>query len=157
MPREKSADVRVHTGVRLDAKILERLSAGDRGVSDQIRERLERTFAEDDLDATTRELREFIASIASVLRADFGCEWHEYPRVHQAFSAAVAQRIAAYKPPARELPVAASDLLYFGPDDAPETIGRMRERDDRRAHAYPKLEAAEKRTAPRLARKLKGE
>jgi hypothetical protein len=158
LPRKKGAVPRVHTGIRLDAKIVERLSGSGRGVSDQIRERLERTFAEDDLDAATRELRDGLVNIAARVRADFGCEWHMMPRAHQAFVAAVAQRVGGYAPLPNESP-AASDLMYFGPDDAPETIGRMRERDDQRAHDYQHLKTAQERTArrrmPSLARHIK--
>ena len=141
--------------MRLDAKIVERLSVGGRGISDQIRERLERTFAEDDLDGITREFRDGLVNIADLVRADFGCEWHMKPRAHQACAAALAQRIAEYAPPPNE-GVGASDL--FGPGD-PETGGRMRERDDQRAHDYQHLKTAQKvrttRTAARLARLIK--
>jgi hypothetical protein len=154
LPRKKGTSPRVHTGIRLDAKIVERLSVGERGISDQIRERLERTFAEDDLDAITREFRDGLMNIAVRVRADFGCEWHMMPRAHQAFAAAVAQRVAGYAPPPNES-AAASDLMFFGPNDEPETIGRMRERDDQRAHDYPHLKSALTRTMVRLARHMK--
>lgn len=154
MPRKKGTSPRVHTGIRLDAKIVERLSVGERGISDQIRERLEQTFAEDDLDGVTRELRDGLVNIAARVRADFGCEWHMMPRAHQAFAAALTQRVAGYAPPPREAPAAASDLMFFGPDDEPETIGRMRERDDQRAHNYQHLKTALTRTMPRLARHM---
>jgi hypothetical protein len=148
LPRKKGAVApRIHTGIRLDPAIVERLNAPDRGLSDQIRERLLRTFADDDLDAATRELCEFVVNIAAKLRADFGCEWHYAPRAHEAFAAAVADRIGIYKPP---LTGGASDLVYWGPtNDPPDVLGRLRERDDRRTHDYPSLRAAEERTAKR--------
>jgi hypothetical protein len=148
LPRKKGALApRIHTGIRLDAAIVERLSAsGERGkISDQIRERLLRTFADDDLDAATRDLRNFLVNIAATLRADFGCEWHYKPRAHEAFAAAVAERIGVYRP---RLSGGASDLVYWGPtNDPPDVIGRLRERDDRRAHDYPSLRTADERTA----------
>jgi hypothetical protein len=147
LPTGKTADARVHTGVRLDAKILERLSASDRGVSDQIRERLERTFAEDDLDSVTRELRDGLVRLAARLRSDFGSDWHASPWAHKAFVAAIVQRLAGYAPPER--PSLAVDALF----DPPETIGRLRERDDQRAHDYPQLKALQQREMARLMKR----
>ena len=143
MPRKKGVEPpRVHTGIRLDAAILDRLGKGERGVSEEIRARLERTFAEDDLDTVTRELCDGLVKTATKLRADFGNEWHARPRAHQAFAAAAAQWIADYSPPPREGPPGASDLM--GPSD-PETIGRMRARDVQREHSFPQVKASQER------------
>jgi hypothetical protein len=148
LPRKKSTEARrVPTGIRLDAAILERLGKGERGVSEEIRTRLLRTFAEDDLDAVTRELCVGLINLAAKLKADFGIEWHARPRAHQAFAAGVAQWIADYAPPPREGPPAASDLFYFGPDDEPETVGRMRTRDVQREHNFPHLKSSKERRA----------
>jgi hypothetical protein len=147
LPRKKGALApRIHTGIRLDTAIVERLSAsGERGkISDQIRERLLRTFADDDLDAATREVREFVVNIAATMRAEYGCEWHYKPRAHEAFAAAIADQISVYAP---ALSGGTSDLLHWGPNDPPDMIGRMRARDERRTRSYPLARAAEERTA----------
>src|SRR5262249_34915640 len=143
LPRKKGSEpARVHTGVRLDAAIFERLSKSKLGLSEEIRQRVERTFREDYLDAVTRELRDGLAEIAALIHADFQTEWHTSPRAHKAFAAASAQRVAAYEPTeARSGGVGVSDL--FGQSDAPETVGRLRELDDRRWHDYPHLKAAQ--------------
>jgi hypothetical protein len=140
LPRKKSIEPpRVHTGIRLDAAILERLGKGDGGVSEEIRARLMRTFAEDDLDAVTRELRDGLGNLAAKLAADFGNEWHASPRAYEAFAAGVAQRIAGYMPSPKE-GVGASDL--FALNEPADMIGRMREHDDRQEHDYPQLKSA---------------
>jgi hypothetical protein len=92
-----------------------------------------------------------LVRIAEQVRHDFGTEWHALPRAHEAFSAAIVQRLAAYPPP----PSGAAWSDLFGPNDPPETIGRMRELDDRRKHSYPQLEAAQKRKTGRLFRHLR--
>lgn len=147
--RKAKSGTLVQTGLRLEAEILDRLRGGSRGLSDEIRDRLERTFAEELIDAATRELREFLANIAADVRADFGCEWHVAPRAHEAFAAAVAHRIAAYAAAVGEVG-SADDLLHLGPDEPPAVIGRLRERDDRRTHDYPQLRAAVERAAKHL-------
>jgi hypothetical protein len=135
--KSKGPDKLVQTGLRLEPGILERLRAG-RGISEEVRDRLQRTFAEDELDAVTRELRDGIINIVKLLGHDFGAEWHTSPAAHEALAAALAQRIAAYAP----APGAPVDAAVEMPGDPPDIIGRMRERDDRRAHAYRHLTAA---------------
>jgi hypothetical protein len=126
--RRVSRNTLIQTGLRLEPKILEKLRSG-RGVSEEIRDRLQRAFAEDELNFVTRELRDGIANIAKLLRQDFGTEWHTSRAAHEAFAAALAQRIAAYAPPA-EAPIDADSEIL----GAPDIIGRMRERDDRGLH-----------------------
>jgi len=137
----------VHTAVVLPPDMLEQLRRSERGVSEEIRRRLALTFEQDAADPITRELHAGLANIATQLKQDFGTEWHTMQRPYEAFVAAVVQRLANYKPPQRE-EVAATDLLFAGPDGPPETIGRLRESDDRRAHPYPHLEVAQRRRSP---------
>jgi hypothetical protein len=134
----------IQTGLRLEAEILDRLRSSDRGLSDEIRERLERTFKEDTTDPATRELCQFLVNLTVQVHRDFNMDWHRWPKAHAAFTAAVAQRLAGYTPPPTH-DAAATDLL--GPHDPPETIGRLRETDDRRAGSYPVLVASLKRWA----------
>jgi hypothetical protein len=129
----------VHVGVRVDPAIADRLRASDRGLSDEIRERLERTFKYDEVDPVTRELVEGLINIAASLRVDFRGEWHSWPGAYEAFATAVAQRLSAYAP---------GPGMAIGPEaeikeDETKMIGRTRERDDRRAHDYPHLKVAQ--------------
>jgi hypothetical protein len=143
----------VQIGVRLDPAVADRLRGSERGLSDEIRERLERTFKYDEVDPVTRELVEGLINIATLLRIDFGAEWHAWPRAYEAFAAAVAQRLAGYVPPPGVMADAASEMLSS--DDLPETVGRMRERDDRRARVYQHLAAAQKRKTAGFAKHVR--
>jgi hypothetical protein len=128
----------VHTAVVLPPEVLDQLRKSERAVSEEIRRRIARTFEQDAADPVMRELCNGISRIADKLRQDFGADWHASPRAHQAFVAAVAQRIAQYTPPTGTESAARSDLVgTVGVDDPPETIGRLRERDDRRRHQLP--------------------
>jgi hypothetical protein len=129
----------VHVGVRVDPAIADRLRASDRGLSDEIRERLERTFKYDQVDPVTRELVEGLINIAASLRVDFWGEWHSWPGAYEAFATAVAQRLSGYAPG----PGMAIDPESEIKEDETKMIGRTRERDDRRVHDYPHLKAAQ--------------
>jgi hypothetical protein len=144
----------VQIAVRLDRTIVDRLRSGPRGLSDEIRSRLDRTFKYEALDPVTRELAEGLVNIATLLRFDFETEWHAWPLAFQAFSTAIKERIAAYAPAVGVMAGsgAARDMLR---DEPPETLGRMRERDDRRAHAYKHLAEAQKRKSAGFAKHVK--
>jgi hypothetical protein len=129
----------VQVGVRLDPEVADRLRGSPRGISDEIRERLERTFKYDEVDPVTRELVEGLINIAALLCVDFGGDWHAWPGAHKAFAAAVAQRLSAYAPG----PGLLVDPELGIQEDELETTGRMRERDDRRAHDYRHLKVAQ--------------
>jgi hypothetical protein len=138
MAQPDAARSLVHVGARVDSSIADRLRASERGLSDEIRERLERTFKYDAVDPVTRELLEGLINIAALLRVDFRAEWHSWPGAYRAFAAAVAQRLSAYAPGPGMLVDPESAIQ----EDELEIIGRMRERDDLRAHAYRHLTAA---------------
>jgi len=135
------------TGLRLEPEILARLRASKRGLSDEIRDRLQRTFTEDAHDPVLRELRDALLNLAELVRIDCGGDWHSSPSANKEFVAAVTQRLAGYTPPPRRGPVVASDLLVDEPPD-PEMLGKIREQDDRRQHSYPRLEAAQRHKQP---------
>jgi hypothetical protein len=86
-----------------------------------------------------RELVEGLINIAALLCVDFGGEWHAWPGAHKAFAAAVAQRLSAYAPG----PGMVVDPELGIQEDEVEITGRMRERDDRRAHDYRHLKVAQ--------------
>jgi hypothetical protein len=131
----------VQVGIRLDPAVADRLRRGQGGLSDEIRERLERTFKYDEVDSVTRELVEGLINIAALLSVDFKAEWHAWPGAYEAFAAAVVQRLSAYAPP--PAPGMMVDPETEIKEDETKMIGRTRERDDRRAHDYPHLKAAQ--------------
>jgi hypothetical protein len=134
----------IQTGLRLEADLLGRLRGGGQSLSDEIRDRLNRTFEEDKLDVYTRELRRGLVNIAAKLREDYGAEWYESSRVREAFSVAIVQRIQAYGYLAKE--GGAKEL--FEPHGSPEIIGRIRESDDQHLHSYPLLHSVTHEHAP---------
>jgi hypothetical protein len=123
---------------------------GGRSLGQVIRERLERSFADDAaFDPVTRELIAGIINLAAAVQADLGAQWHSSPANYEAFAAAVAQRIAGYKPkaPSHGAVAAALDLLgKVGAahlEQAPDALGTALERADQRIHAYEHLQAAQ--------------
>lgn len=144
----RKGEVMVQTGLRLEAEILDRLRGGKLALSDEIRDRLQRTFAEDDLDPVVREVRELVADLAKLVELDYGRPWHRSARGHQAFMIALAAVLAQYEPVREPGPPVASDLME--PDVPPESLGLIRAQDVRRWHTYPHLEAAAKRKAAHL-------
>jgi len=147
MKKGKPAGKRgVHTAVVLPPDVLEQLRKSERGVSEEIRERINRTFSDDAIDPVTRELRDGLVNIAARLRGDFGEEWHASPRVFREFAAAVAQRLSAYEPPATaptDIPDSVAGVVP--PDEWAGWLGKVRERDDQAAHDYPQLKKAQDR------------
>jgi hypothetical protein len=134
----------VQTGLRLEAEILDRLRSGKLGLSDEIRDRLERTFREDGLDPVTRELCAIITELAGQLGHDYGRPWHQSLNTFRAFNVALGAVLGEFVP----------DAVPGEPEPPmqPESVGHLRVQDMRRWHSYPHLEAAAKRKAERLAR-----
>jgi hypothetical protein len=105
-------------------------------VGEEIRRRLERTFAEEQIDPVTRELATGIIRLADLIQLDQGSAWHAGMVAHQAFAAAVAQRIDGYKPVTDSAPGLASRMLGLSvSDEDADAAGRTLERYDRRSHA----------------------
>jgi hypothetical protein len=152
--KEKKRTRGIHTAVVLPRDVLEQLRRSERGVSEEIRRRIALTFEQDSIDPVTRELRDGLVDIAKLLRQDYAVEWYTWPPAYQAFAAAMAKRIAEYAPPPGILASAGAtkDMLR---EESPETIGRMRERDDRRAHAYKHLAEAQKRRSAGFTKHVK--
>ena len=96
----------------------ERLSKSEVGVSEEIRQRVERTFHEDNFDLQTRELAGAVMWMADQVQRDTNVPWHDNPRAHEALSEAIVTWLGMIRPAWRG---AVSDL--FGPDD-PQTLGR---------------------------------
>jgi hypothetical protein len=135
-------EARIPTGLRLEPAIIEKLREDGQSLPSAIRDRLDRTFKEDAIDPVTREIRDQIVGLSELIRLDYGTDWHQSVRAHEAFAAGVAQVIADYAPTQNVGVVVASDLMFWGPDDPPEAVGRLRARDEQRRKAYPMLEKA---------------
>jgi hypothetical protein len=139
----------IQTAVRIPRAMLGRLQQSDLGVSEEIRRRLARTFAEDAIDPITRELLTGIVNLAAGVQADLGTPWHSYRGVQEVFAAAVALRLAAYKP-VHKSPMDAfmqlarnmglSDQAASQIQQAPDAVGAVIERSDRRANTYEHLQ-----------------
>jgi len=138
------------TAVRLPIEMYERLrqSSGSGGVSEEIRRRLQRSFTEDALDPITRELASGVVNLAADVQRDLGAPWHEYGEFHSVFAAALAERLAAYKPARQASGVVEllREMGLSGPaasqlPQAPDVLGAMIERTDRRIHSYEHLQA----------------
>jgi hypothetical protein len=127
---------------KLDAAVAE----SGNSLGEEIRQRLERTLEQDARSASdpiTDELVRGVINLAADVERDFGASWYGYEEAHNIFVAAVAARLAAFKPPAASL---LSQLITgFGEQvagqmqQAPDALGAMLERADRRSHSYEHL------------------
>jgi len=129
------------------APLVEAAAKNGRTVAAEIEQRIRRTLAEDALDPVTRELVAGIVNLAATMEAflDAG-RWHWHQQLHGIFAAATAQRLTAYKPPtegalalqrvAQTLGDAAASQL----EQAPDALGGVIERADRRTHSYEYLQ-----------------
>jgi hypothetical protein len=128
--RPASENPMVHTAVVLPRDLLERLrrdaEAADRGLSGEIRQRLQQSYG---VDAHTAELIEHVKMLAHNLERDMGVEWWGDEYVRQAFKAGLASLIDALPSgDARKGPGAAQDGRPEGPADDPDVVGRTHAR-----------------------------
>jgi hypothetical protein len=87
------------TAVRLDREMHDRLKAGERGLSDEIRWRVQRTLDEDDTyDAPTRELGAAVMALALEVQRETGCSWHNHAGAHRLLRRAILTKLARLKP-----------------------------------------------------------
>ena len=132
--RPRSENPLVHTAVALPRDMLERLKreakAADRGLSTEIRLRLERP----ERDVETLRLLDAIARLADYVADDLGKKWYEHAYALAAFRAGVMALLAYYLPEGDEK-VPPETTRYdkhgdpdlwgaFEADDSPETVGR---------------------------------
>lgn len=109
----------VHTAVVLPPDVLEQLRRSERGVSEEVRRRVDRTLDEDAFDEQTRALGDAIMWIADEVSRQVGHPWHVTVKGRQAVAVAIQHFLEASIPPTESLAVE----LLFGPDDPP-TLGR---------------------------------
>jgi len=151
MGRPSSDKKQRQLAVALPTDVRERLEAAanvaGHSLAEEVRQRVARTLHWDSFDPVTIELLEGLENLAALLRVDFGTEWYADPRAHQAFVTAVNQRLAAYSPPSTAQFEPPTVLSLVDPDDPPDTIGRMRERDDQRLSTYDHLIEIQNRKA----------
>ena len=88
--------VMVQTAIRLPREMHDRLQ-GPGGVSEEIRQRVQRTFEEDAIDPKTRELAADVIWLANKM-AGLGLLWHSDGRAHSALAAAIANWLEINKP-----------------------------------------------------------
>ena len=114
----------VHTAFVLPRDLIERLKADaertDRGLSTEIRQRLQLTYDLEGLprDPETSDLIECITSLAENLAGDLGKKWHESKYALAAFKGGLATFLAPYAPEGDE---GAYDIP--GHTDKPEAVG----------------------------------
>jgi hypothetical protein len=128
----------VQTAVRLPRDMLERLRQSERGVSEEIRERLARSLDEDGIDVETRKLMAAIETLSVLVRLQTKHDWHRHPAANRVFRHAITARLARLKPEGEAV---------FGPDDLPAPTARLVATDDVEAMGLG-LEAIEFHTPP---------
>ena len=121
----------VHTAVVLPRDLLEQLrgdaKASDRGLSTEIRHRLQLTYDQEGLprDAKMADLVETIKWLADNLARALGMKWHEHPYAMAAFKAGVVELLTKYEPKGDENTRADAPV---GERDPPEVVGRTHAR-----------------------------
>lgn len=98
----------------------------DKGLSAEIRLRLQTSYELDGLNKPTRLLIEDTRKLAKSLALDIGAEWYENEFVRKALKAGFAVFLEEYDPKAERAP----DFEFSGyPDDAPhDVVGRTHAR-----------------------------
>jgi hypothetical protein len=120
----------INTSVVLPPWVHERLKSSERGVSEELRDRVQRTLADEGLDERTRLLRDAVVYLAECLGEEMGAAWHSSPRVHQELVAGIMRHLERQRPAAE--PVGQPEPQtkeIFDLEEPPGTIGRLRERD----------------------------
>jgi hypothetical protein len=82
----------------LRSKLETAVEETSQSLGEEIRQRLERTFDEDRLPATTRKLIADIVELAEDVEIDQFAQWFLSPRAQEIFAVAVVARIKAYLP-----------------------------------------------------------
>jgi hypothetical protein len=96
------------------------MAAGN-SVAEEIRRRLERSFAQDAVEEKTRELIDDVAALGDWLKRDKALPWYFNRASHETFAEAVQAYFEETRPPVKRDPPGASDLMW---SDDPKTLGR---------------------------------
>jgi hypothetical protein len=128
MPRpKKEGGPNVHLTLRIPPDLHKRLTAGagERGIAEEIRQRLEQSFSVGD-DTKTRELLGATANLARSIKMYYA-NWHADPFSYRAFKFALDKVLAYYQPQGEAVPKpnpnGIAQLLYED-DVTPEEFGR---------------------------------
>jgi hypothetical protein len=114
----------VQTAMRIPREMHERLKQSPAGVSEEIRRRLEESFArEDTYDEATRSLGEEVMELAVLIQQQAKTAWHGHIDVHAAVRAAIGNYLELTAPAGDGQAVSA--IRGFSPRDRAETAGRM--------------------------------
>jgi hypothetical protein len=131
--RPPSSNPMVHTAVVLPRELIERLkrdaSAAGRGLSTEIRKRLQLTYDLEGMpgDPEMSGLLRSIQTLAENLAGDLGKRWHQHRYALAAFKAGFAELLARHEPEGDER--TRPDARLVGePDDPPEVVGRIHAR-----------------------------
>jgi hypothetical protein len=133
-------DSKKQMGVALPADLRGKLAAASEvansSIAEEIRKRLETSFANDKGDDQTRDLVAAARWIADDITVQAGAEWHATQKGRQAVAAGLRHYLETMAPPV--LAGKAADDL-FGPDD-PEKLGRASARYYRREYQEMRLD-----------------
>jgi hypothetical protein len=118
----------MHTAVVLPPDLIERLKkdakASGRGLSGEIRERLQRTYQAEDPE-TNRFLRA-VTTLGNYLERDLGIKWHLDAYALAAFKAGIATLLTRYLTDGNER--VRPGWEEGDPDDPPDVVGRTHAR-----------------------------
>lgn len=121
-------------------------AAAKSGVSlgEEVRQRLFKSFADETVDARTRELADAVIGFAIGVKLETGREWHAHPAANRALRFAVTARLARLKPEgddmfkAGEMP---NNRIITSSED-PQVIGQTIEAFDFKVQNDQKAKAA---------------
>ena len=118
--RPPSENPMVHTAVMLPQDLLERLrrdaDATDRGVSAEIRRRIQLTYDQEALPTKTRELLDEIEQVAVSLEEP----WQDNRFAFDVFKAAIIERLARHEPSSEAAGPTGRLQAKYGKDAKPE-------------------------------------
>jgi hypothetical protein len=119
----KRQGLTAQTALRLPTDMLARLreTGPTRGLGEEIRRRLELSFAAEAGDAKTRQLRDALSAFAS--HPSIRALWHEDAYAFQMFKAGVNQLLQYFQPPGD--PAGPSRVPFDVKDLPPDRIGAM--------------------------------
>ena len=117
----------IQTALWLPRDVHEELKkeGGERGLGDEIRRRIRLSFDFEDTrrDKTTRELLGEIEQVALSMSLDE--PWHANRFAFDVFKAAINELISSHEPSSEAPETVAKLQAVYGPDEKPETIGRI--------------------------------
>jgi hypothetical protein len=98
-------------------------SAGQ-SVAEEIRQRLEQSFEQDEIDQHTRQFMAAIANLVVLVRLQTGHDWHSHPAANRVLRNAITARLARLRPSGEPVfaPGELPSALLVASDD-PEAMG----------------------------------